>query len=480
MKMIIGGEKVNASDNQVLQVINPYTQEEIDTVPAASQKDVLRAVNVAEEGFKKWSQVPLYERIEILERFMGYMKEKKDELLKLMVLESGKCISNATGEIDEAIMIFKAYCEKARNLSGEILPYNTEARSQNDVLLVVREPLGVVACITPFNFPVELFAHKVAPALVMGNAVIVKPSSDTPLTSIFMVELLLEAGVIPEAIQVLTGSGGKIGKWLSENEKVNAVSFTGSLETGSSVMQNCAKNISRCMLELGGNDPLIVLADSDIDAAVAAAAGGRCWNAGQTCNACKRFIVHNSIIHEFTEKLTAYLKNIKIGVPFDEDTVYGTLINEDAAKKVIEQVRKTVEEGAVCVLGGELDAPTVMRPTVLVGITKDMEIAKDMEVFGPVWPVIGFDTVEEALEIANQSSFGLSGGVFAKDLKEAFYVAGKMESGACLINDNGCYRTAHEPYGGHKKSGIGVEGVSKTLEEFTQLKTIVLRGFLAE
>lgn len=478
MQMIIGGKKTEASDGNVIRIKNPYTLEEIDTVPCATKEDVERAIAAAQTGFKKWSRVPLCRRIEILEKFMELMKAKKEELLKLMISESGKCISNATGEIDEAIMIFKAYCEKARNLSGEVLPFNTEDRSLNDLLMVIREPLGVVACITPFNFPVELFAHKAAPALVTGNSVILKPSSDTPLTSIFMAELLLEAGVEPEAIQIITGSGKTIGKWLSESDRISAVSLTGSLKAGASVMEHCAKNISHCMLELGGNDPLIVLPDSDIDAAVEAAKGGRCWNSGQTCNACKRFLVHNSIIDEFAKKLVESLKNIKIGSPFDEDTVYGTLINETAAQKAVEQVRQTVEAGAVCLLGGELDSPTVMQPTVLFGVTKDMEIAKDMEVFGPVWPLIGFDTVEEAIEIANQSSFGLSSGVFSRDVKEAFRVAASLECGACLINDNGCYRTAHEPYGGHKKSGIGVEGVSKTLEEFTQLKTVVFRGFM--
>lgn len=480
MQMLVGGKRVGASDNRIIRVINPYTLEELESVPCATKEDVKKAIKLSVKGFQKWACTPLYKRIEILEDFISLMRANKDKLLRLMILESGKCISNAEGEINEAVMIFKAYCEKARNLSGEILPYNTEERSKDDILLVVREPLGVVACITPFNFPVELFAHKVAPALVTGNAVILKPSSDTPLTSIFMGELLLKAGVVPEAIQVITGNGMEIGSWLTEDDRISAVSFTGSLRSGSSIMSKCAKNVSRCMLELGGNDPLIVLANSDLEAAVSAAVNGRCWNAGQTCNGCKRFIVHSSVVEEFTNKLIEKLRDIKIGSPFDSDTVYGTLINETSARKVMEQVDATIDEGAICRLGGKLISPTIMQPTVLSGVTKEMEIAKDMEVFGPVWPIIGFDTIEEALEIANQSSYGLSSGIFGRDVKEMFRVANELECGACLINDNGCYRTAHQPYGGHKKSGIGVEGVSETLEEFTQLKTIVFRGFLSE
>ena len=474
MKMIIGGNEKNASNGMTIDVYNPYTGEKLDMVPCATQEDVEEAIENARDGFKRWSAVPLCSRIEILQRFSNLLKDKKEELLDLMISESGKCISNADGEIDEAIVVFQTYCEKARNLGGEILPTNTEERSLDDLLMVVRQPLGVIACVTPFNFPVELFAHKVAPALVTGNSVIIKPSSSTPLTSIYLAKLLLEAGVEPNAIQVITGYGEKIGRWLTESGKIDALSLTGSLNAGGKIMAGCAKHITRCMLELGGNDPLIVMADCDLDAAVEAAVGGRCWNAGQTCNACKRFIVDNQIVGAFTEKLINALKAIKLGDPRDPETVYGTLIDEKAVQKVIEQVNHTIEQGAVCALNEGLIGNTIMRPIVLTGVTKDMDIAKDLEVFGPVWPVIGFDSIEEALEIANQSFYGLSSGVFTKDLLCGIKVAYALETGACVVNGNGCYRTAHEPYGGHKRSGIGVEGVSHTLEELTQMKTIVL------
>ena len=480
MQMLLGGKHTDASNGAVIPVFNPYTGKQIDTVPCATHEDVQNAIACARRGFAVWSKTPLNKRIAILEKFMDLLTAKKPELLKLMIAESGKCISNADGEIDEAIMLFQAYSEKARNFGGEILPRNSEDRSQNDLLMVVHEPLGVVACITPFNFPVELFAHKVAPAIVMGNAVILKPASDTPLTSIFMAELMLEAGVEPNAIQVITGRGAEVGNWLSLSEDVNMVSLTGSTESGSAVMQNCGKNITRVGLELGGNDPLIVMDNCDLDAAVESAKGGRCWNAGQTCNACKRFLVHNSVKEEFTKKLVESLRGIKIGAPEDRDTVYGTLINEAAANKAVEQVKQCVAEGAELLLGGGLDAPTVMQPTVLGGVTKDMQIACDMEVFGPVWPIIGFDTWQEAVEISNQSSFGLSSGVFCDDLRTAMKIASGLDCGACVIGGNGCYRTAHEPYGGHKKSGIGVEGVAKTLEELTQIKTIILSQVFAD
>ena len=253
MQMLLGGKHTDASNGAVIPVFNPYTGKQIDTVPCATHEDVQNAIACARRGFAVWSKTPLNKRIAILEKFMDLLTAKKPELLKLMIAESGKCISNADGEIDEAIMLFQAYSEKARNFGGEVLPRNSEDRSQNDLLMVVHEPLGVVACITPFNFPVELFAHKVAPAIVMGNAVILKPASDTPLTSIFMAELMLEAGVEPNAIQVITGRGAEVGNWLSLSEDVNMVSLTGSTESGSAVMQNCGKNITRIGLELGGN-----------------------------------------------------------------------------------------------------------------------------------------------------------------------------------------------------------------------------------
>lgn len=480
MKMLIGGSRRDASSGCTIDVYNPYTAELIDQVPCASYEDTQLAIDSAREGFAIWSSVPLSRRIAILDRFITLLEGKKEQLLKLMISESGKCVGNARGEIDEALMLFKAYCEKARNFGGEVLPRNTEDRSLDDLLLVVHEPLGVVACITPFNFPVELFAHKVAPAIVMGNAVILKPSSDTPLTSIFLAELMHEAGVEPTAMQVITGRGAEVGTWLSTSSKIDAISLTGSTASGSEVMQNCGKNITRVSLELGGNDPLIVMENCDLDAAVEAAKGGRCWNAGQTCNACKRFIVQNSVKDAFTKKLVASLRGIKIGAPEDEGTVYGTLINESAAKKAIEQVELCVAEGAELLLGGKLDSPTVMQPTVLDNVTPDMQIAVDIEVFGPVWPIIGFDTWQEAVDIANRSSYGLSSGVFCDDLRTAMKIASALNCGACVIGGNGCYRTAHEPYGGHKKSGIGVEGVTKTLEEMTQLKTIVLSKIFAD
>lgn len=480
MKMLIGGKLVDARDGAVIPVYNPATGEQLDTVPKATCEDVQLALDCARDGFSKWSALTLNKRLEIMYRFIDLLRERREDVEKLLCAEGGKAIATCRGEVDETIMLFQGYCEKARTLEGQILPLNAEERGTNDLILVVREPLGVICAITPFNFPAELFAHKVAPALVTGNAVIMKPASETPLTSLYLASLLIEAGVEPNAIQVVTGSGATVGKWLSESEKVNAVTLTGSTEVGSSIMQYCSKHISRCYLELGGNDPQIVMEDCDLDAAVEAAVGGRCHNAGQTCCANKRFLIQNSVYDEFAAKLVDALKKVKYGDPTQDDTVYGPLINAGAAQLVREQIEYTVAQGAICVLGGNVVNGTYVEPTVLTGVTEDMSIAKDMEVFGPVFPLIGFDTPDDAVRIANNSSYGLSSGICTKDIKLGMKMAACLESGSCVIGGNGNYRTAQQPFGGHKKSGIGVEGISHTLEEMTQLKNVVLQGIYAD
>lgn len=480
MKMLIGGEWVDARDGAAMPVYNPATGAVLDTVPKATFEDVQRALDCAREGFRAWSALTLNKRLEILYRFVALLRDNREKAEWLLCREGGKAIATCRGEVDETIMLFQGYCEKARSLDGEVLARNAEERGTDDLILVMREPLGVICAITPFNFPAELFAHKVAPALVTGNAVILKPASDTPLTSLYLAELLLEAGVTPNAVQVVTGSGASVGKWLAESDQVDAVTLTGSTEVGSEIMQSCAKHISRCCLELGGNDPQIVLEDCDLDAAVETAVGGRCHNAGQTCCANKRFLVQNTVREAFVDKLAAALRQVKFGNPEEEDTVYGPLIHARAAQEVLQQVERTVAAGAVCVLGGKIVNEVYFEPTVLTGVTPEMDIARDMEVFGPVFPVIGFDTVEQAIAIANGSSYGLSSGVCTSDIKLGMRIAARIESGSCVIGGNGNYRTAQQPFGGHKKSGLGVEGISHTLEEMTQTKNVILQGVYAD
>jgi succinate-semialdehyde dehydrogenase/glutarate-semialdehyde dehydrogenase len=275
--------------------------------------------------------------------------------------------------------------------------------------------------------------------------------------------------------QIITGSGEKIGKCLVENPNVNVITLTGSTEVGIETMIGCSKNLHHCHLELGGNCPLIIFDDCDLDLAVRETIDGRASNAGQTCCANKRMIVQNSIKAKYIEKLLEGLKKVKVGNPEDDDTIYGSMINEKAAQRVIEQITHTIGQGAKCVYGGKLFNRTFIEPTLLTDVTPDMDIAQSMEVFGPVFPVIGFDTPEEAVTIANNTIFGLSGAVMTGNIKKAFGVAKSLQCGTVVVNGSGNYRSMHQHFGGHKMSGLGTEGITYTLEEFTQKKTIALK-----
>lgn len=478
MKMLINGKQVDARDGKVIEVMNPATLELVDTVPAATPEDVEEALDAAREGAKEWKKTVLYDRVAILRKFEALVAEHTDEISKLMCAETGKTMSFCLDEIAACAGIFETYCEKAKNYGGETLPRDSEGRVKGDIIFTIKEPLGVVACVVPFNYPLELYAHKVAPALVTGNSVIVKPSSDTPLSAIYITGLLLEAGVPGNAIQIVTGSGSKIGTQLAQSPKIDAVSLTGSVPVGVTTMENGARNLTHVYLELGGNDPIIIFDDADIDKAVEETLGGRAANAGQTCCGTKRMLVQNGVKEEYTKKLIEALKKLKIGDPTQMDTDYGPLINEKAAIDVENQVKKTIGQGATCAYGGNRFNTTFFEPTVLTGVTLDMDIATTMEVFGPVFPIIGFDTVEEAIEIANAAPYGLSSGVMTRDFPTALKVATEIEASTCVINGSGNYRSAHLAFGGYKMTGLGREGATQTLDEYTQTKSIALKNML--
>lgn len=472
MKMIIGGKHVDAANGACIDVYNPATNELIDSVPSATKEDVEGALEIARKGAAKWAEVSIDERCDIMNKAAAMLLDAKKELATILTKETGKPYADAEGEVIGAAAVFRGYAEKARHLYKEVLPNET------DLQVVTYSPLGVVACIVPFNFPIDLYSHKVAPALVMGNSVIVKPSSEAPLANILMTDIIIKAGVCSEALQIITGKGSVVGKQLTASEKVNAISMTGSTEAGLDAYQNAAKHMARVSLELGGNDPMLVLDDADIDSAVENAVFGRMMDCGQVCAAAKRFIVHNSVKEVFTSKLVSKLEQLKIGDPFDPETQVGTLISKKACEKVKEQIDATIAQGAKCVYGGKQLEYAFFQPTVLTDVTAEMDIAKDMEVFGPVFPIIGFDTDEQAIEIANQTMYGLSSGIISNDIKRATKMAGKIDAGTVVVGGSGAYRTAELPWPGHKFSGIGGEGISITLLEMVNKKNLVLRDIL--
>jgi len=477
MQMIINGEKRDSANGKVIEVRNMATQELIDTVPAATVEDAQEAIEVAQLGARIWSQTPVYQRVETLNRFCQMLRANKDELARLLSTENGKLLVQAEGEIDTAAAIFEGFASESKRLFGQTIPLEIQPGLEKDLMITKREPLGVVVGIIPFNFPAELFSFKAGAALASGNAFIVKPPEDDPLTVIRMVELLHEAGVPKNVLQVVTGYGEEVGDYLAKSPSIQAVSFTGSTEVGTMIAQNGAKNLSRVFLELGANDATIVCEDGDLDAAIDFAIAGRLLASGQVCCSNKRILVEKPIYDEFKAKLVDILSTKRIGNQLEEGTDVGPLINEGAAIKVEKQIEHTIGQGAKLILGGRRVNEAFIEPTVLE-VTKDMDIAKDMEIFGPVFALMPFETQEEAIEIVNQSNFGLNSSIFTRDITKAMDAGNKIQAGVVSINGGTVYRPICCAFGGYKKSGIGREGILYTLEEFTQIKSIVLRGVM--
>ncbi|MBQ4116429.1 MAG: aldehyde dehydrogenase [Clostridia bacterium] len=475
MKMLIGGMEVDASDLSVINNVNPATGEIIDTVPAATAEDLETAISNAVIGQKEWAAIPFHKRMEILEKFVVLIQENEETIAKTMAIEGGKPLAQAIGEIGRVKDAFRLYMAEARTMYGKTIPLNSEPRGIGDVCFTIFEPLGVIAAICAFNFPGVLFSHKAAAALCTGNSVILKPASDTPGATMMMTKLLLKAGVPGNAAQCITGSGAIVGDGLVSDPRVAGVTLTGSTRVGINIAKQCAAQLKPYSLELGGNDPLVIMDDTPVDEAVEQALGGRIANAGQICCSSKRFIVQNTIKDEFAKKLADKLSQMKLGNPLDPDTKVGPVINEKAAMTIIEQINTAVSEGAKILYGGQRNGCFV-TPTVLVDVPKNSSVATDEEIFGPVFPVIGFDTLDEAIEIANNSQYGLSSGILTKDTKIGMRFALAVDAGGVVVGANGNYRLTQQPFNGHKMSGVGSEGTMYTLHEMVKVKTIVLKN----
>lgn len=478
MKMLIGGKAVDAADGASIDVINPATGAVVDTVPAATAEDVAKAVACAKEAQKEWAKIPVHQRVEIMYKFIGLVDRDKEDLARTLSNETGKCITEARAEIGNIPIAFKAFSERAKHFYGQTIPGGMEAGQDNTVLIVKKEPLGVVAAVIPFNFPCDLFDQKVAPALLTGNACIVKPSTDNPLTLCKLSHLMNEAGVTPGAIEIVTGRGGTVGTALTTNPDVHLVTLTGSTEVGIETAGHCAKNLTHVALELGGNDAFIVMEDGDVDLATDELIWGRMYNTGQVCCASKRFLVHKSRVEEFTKKAIEKISKINRADPASDEAEMGCLISEAAAVKVEKQVNLTVEQGGRILLGGKRNG-AFYDPTVIGEVPKTADVAKDMEIFGPVVPIIAFETEEEAIAIANASKFGLCGCVFSENMRTAARVANALECGGAVINGASFFRSFEMPFGGYKHSGIGTEGVMSTFNEMTHTKSIVLKNILS-
>jgi succinate-semialdehyde dehydrogenase/glutarate-semialdehyde dehydrogenase len=474
-KNLIGTEWKEASNGAVIKIVNPATGTLIDTVPESTKQDCDKAVQAAKKGQKEWVKKPMHERASILMKFVSLVEKHKDELARLLSNETGKPISEAYGEIANVSIGVPAFCEMAKHLYGNVIPAGQEMGQECTMQYTEQAPLGVVVAIIPFNFPSDLFCQKIPPALLMGNSVIMKPSPHNPLTLNRYAELLMEAGVPGGAINVINGTGGFAAQALAANPGVNLVSLTGATRSGIETMKTCSDNLTHLMLELGGNDAFILDKDGDVDLAVEETIWGRFYNTGQVCCASKRFLIHNAVKKEYIRKLKARIAKIKRGKPSDPKTQLGCLVSEEAAKNVERQVNQTVEEGAKVILGGKRKG-AFYDPTIIDGVTKNMAVAKDMEIFGPVVSIIGFDNINEAIKIANQSSFALCACIITRNMNNAFKISRQLEAGGVIINGASFFRSFEMPFGGWKYSGIGNEGVMTTLKEMSRTKTVILKN----
>ncbi|MDY3010112.1 MAG: aldehyde dehydrogenase family protein [Clostridiales Family XIII bacterium] len=457
-----------------LDVMNPQTNELIESLALATGEELEQMVEAAYKAQPAWEAKPLYERASILYKFMDAVEQKQNEIGEILAREMAKPIGQAAGECVYAPEIGRGYIERAKHLYGEVLSQSSPG-FEDDLIFTKREALGVVAGIIPFNYPVEMVIQKSVPSMIMGNTVILKAPSSNPLAVKKMVETAHEAGVPDDVLQFTVCDRKTCTEYLLTNDKIAAISLTGSTEAGIEMVKAGADTMKRVFLELGGNDPLIIRSDADLDTAVQSTIDGRWENNGQICCADKRFLVHKDIKDLYVEKLKAALDHQKRGSAMDPDAELTCLVTEEAAIKVEKQIGRTVEQGGKVVYGGRRKGAFI-EPTIIDGVPKDADVAFDMEIFGPVYPIFPFETDEEAIELANQTRYGLMAGIVTSDIVKAFELAAKLKASGVCVNGSSCYRQNEQAFGGCKASGIGNEGVSASLEEYSRIKTYALKG----
>ena len=467
MKMYIAGEWIDRDDK--IPVFNPFDNSTIDTVPRASVEDVNTAIASAQRGAAVMAKIPGYERFQMLRKAADLLEERNEEFAQTITKEEGKVIAEGRTEAARAVQTISLSGEEAKRLYGETVPLDGAPAWNGQLGFTLRVPCGVVAAISPFNFPLNLVCHKVGPALAAGNSVIIKPATDTPLSALKLTEVLLEAGVPAEAVQCITGSGSEIGDALVADPRVRKVTFTGSRDVGEHICKTAG--LKKVTMELGSNSPLIVMPDADIDKVVGATLSSGFSNAGQVCISAQRIITSNQVYGDYLDALTSGVKGLGTGDPMDESVKMGPMVRAQDAVRVNEWINEAVSGGARKLVGGEYSG-TMHQATVVADVKPEMRISCD-ELFGPAVAVTPFSDIDEAIAMANDTNYGLSAAIFTQNIDWAIKFAREVDSGNLMINSGPQFRADLMPYGGIKESGMGKEGPRYAVEEMTELKMVV-------
>ena len=466
----INGHWCDADDGATFTVTNPATDDSLGTSPRMGEAETRQAIDAARGAFPAWRDLPAAQRATLLEAWHDLMMEHQDDLGRLMTLEQGKPLAEAKGEIAYAASFLKWFAEEARRAYGDTIP----APKAGQRIVVIKQPIGVTAAITPWNFPSSMITRKAGAALAAGCTMVVKPASATPYSALALAELAERAGIPAGVFNVITGSAGAISTALTESPIVRKLSFTGSTEVGSKLMAQCAKHIQKVSLELGGNAPFIVFDDANLDKAVEGAMASKFRNTGQTCVCVNRFLVQDSIHDAFVEKLKTAIEAMKVGDGLEEGVSQAALINRDAADKVMEHLEDALGKGAKVVTGGQRHerGGSFVQPTLITGVTTDAQLCQE-ETFGPLAAVIPFRTEEDAIRIANDTPYGLAAYFYSDNIHRCWRVAEALESGMVGVNE-GLISNAAAPFGGVKESGLGREGSHQGMDEYLEDKYLCM------
>lgn len=468
-RLLVGGEWI--TDDQTMPVMDKYSGEVLGAVPVASRETVDRAVGAACAAFPGYSALPAHARSRILERAARLMERYAEEIATLICREVGKPWKYSLGEVSRGIETMRFAAEEAKRIHGETIPLDASPTGEGRIGFYLRKPVGVVAAITPFNFPLNLVVHKVGPALAAGNTLVLKPASMTPLTALRLGEILQEAELPAGVFNIVAGSGGTVGDWLVSHPRVAKVSFTGSPPVGEAILRKAG--LKKVTMELGNNSGTIIEPDANLDDAIPRCVVSAFANSGQVCISLQRLYVHKDIAAEFSRRLVEATERLKVGNPLEKDCDVGPMIDEGEAVRAESWVREAVAQGAKVLVGNRREG-RIFYPTVLSHVNPSMKVMCS-EAFAPVVSIYEYDSFEDAVRMVDESPYGLQAGIYTRDISKAFYAAEHINAGGIMINDTSIFRVDHMPYGGNKMSGLGREGVRFAIEEMTNIRMVVIK-----